>query len=162
MQGGAIELARRFVEAADQPDLLIVSDMLDLPFFLAYIGRRNFPVAVYFHENQITYPWSDTDRDRQAGRFRSYGMINIKSALAADVCLFNSRFHLDSFVRAIPLFLAHFPDNRPDWIVDAIEEKSRVLPLGLRLAAIDRSSRVQNERPVILWNHRWEYDRCPA
>jgi hypothetical protein len=58
MQGGAITLARRAVSLDELPDLILASDMLNLPVFLALSGGRlaGIPVALYFHENQLTYP----------------------------------------------------------------------------------------------------------
>jgi len=45
-----------------------------------------------------------------------------------------------------------------------LREKSEVLHLGLDLAALDEQETEEEERPqraVILWNHRWEYDKGP-
>ena len=39
-----------------------------------------------------------------------------------------------------------------------IDLKSKVLRLGLKLK---KQTKTQNEKPVILWNHRWEYDKNP-
>ncbi len=161
MQGGGLVLGRRFRRKfIEPPDLILASDMLDLPNFILTSGLFDVPKAIYFHENQITYPWKDTDRDITAARFRTYGMINIKSALAADRCLFNSKYHLESFIGAIPSFFKHYPDERPEWICEDIRSKSDVLYLGLPLAEITGSKK--HCKPVLLWNHRWEYDKNPG
>ena len=58
MHGGAVTLARRFNRDGWQPDLILATDMLDLTTFLALTRHRidKLPVALYLHENQLTYP----------------------------------------------------------------------------------------------------------
>jgi len=173
MHGGAVTLAQQFNALPVSPDLILASDMLDLTTFLALTRPRSarIPVALYFHENQLTYPWSPTDRDVQAKRDSHYGFINYASALAADALFFNSAYHLDSFFEALPKFLKHFPDFNEADSVNALRRKAKVLPLGLDL----RRFKIQNSNPktpnqkpktqnpkLILWNHRWEYDKNPA
>ena len=94
MHGGAVTLAKKFVKGGYRPDLLLTTDMLDLTTFLALTRDRTaaVPTAVYFHENQITYPWSPKDRDILANRDKHYGFINYATALAADAVFFNSQF----------------------------------------------------------------------
>ena len=167
MHGGAITLARMFLTSDVPVDLVLATDMLDLTTFLALTREKSahVPVALYFHENQLTYPWSPLDRDVQQNRDRHYAFINFASALAADVVFFNSDFHRRSFLEALPKFLRHFPDYRELESVDLLHKKSEVLPLGLDLARFDRM-RLQHQikrqaTPLILWNHRWEYDKNP-
>ena len=168
MHGGAVSLAKRFIAGDFQPDLLLVSDMLDLATFLALTRKKtaNLPVALYCHENQLTYPWSPDDSDPQRNRDAHYAFINYTSALAADTVLFNSRYHLEALTGQLPEFLKGFPDHNDLENVDLIKAKSRVLPLGLDLQALDRYRPKQpkpaSEPPLILWNHRWEYDKNPA
>ena len=161
MHGGAVTLARMFQEQNLDPDLVLATDMLDLTTFLALLPNRSFKTALYFHENQLTYPWSPDDPDRQGGD-RHYGFINYASALTADRVLFNSRYHRDSFLAALPGFLGGFPDFREMETVAEIKGKSDILPLGLDLGRLDahRTAR-QTNPPLILWNHRWEYDKNP-
>jgi glycosyltransferase involved in cell wall biosynthesis len=162
MHGGAVTLARRFLDSSLSPDLILASDMLDLTTFLALTRERtaDVPTAVYFHENQLSYPWSPDDPDPSAGRDRHYGFINYTTALAADRVFFNSRYHLESFLGALPGFLAAFPDHRESGTVDDIRAKSAVLHLGLELS--DLGSHLSDDGPpLVLWNHRWEYDKNP-
>jgi len=93
MQGGAISLARQ-AQARPAPDLLLASDMLNLPLFLALAGERlaGLPVALYFHENQLTYPLQPGEK-----RDLHYGFINAVSALRADAAFFNSAYHQAAF-----------------------------------------------------------------
>ena len=73
MHGGAITLAKKFLAKGYSPDLIIASDMLDLTTFLALTRTvtAQIPVVLYMHENQLTYPWSDKDRDVKAGDRKS-------------------------------------------------------------------------------------------
>jgi len=165
MHGGAITLAEKFNQANYEPDFILATDMLDFTTFLAMTRDKTngIPTGVYFHENQLTYPWSDKDRDIQAGRDNHYSFINYVSALSADRVFFNSRYHQDSFIGALPNFLKGFPDYNELASVISIRDKSQVLDLGLDLRKFDGFTR-NNESsvPVILWNHRWEYDKNPA
>jgi glycosyltransferase involved in cell wall biosynthesis len=168
MHGGAITLARRFLSEASVPDLILATDMLDLTTFLALTRVRTgqLPTAVYFHENQLSYPWSPTDRDLSRGRNLHYGFINYASALAADAVFFNSQYHMDSFLTELPRMLKHFPDHNELETVEGLHAKSEVLPLGLDLHQFDTyrpnpQPPADSSQPLILWNHRWEYDKNP-
>lgn len=163
MHGGAVTLARQFLAEGLRPDLLLATDMLDLATFLALTRKvtARTPVALYFHENQLTYPWSPGDDDPARQRDVHYGFINYASALAADAVLFNSDYHRRAFLGALPEFLAAFPDHREPESVSAIAGKSRTLPLGLDLHALDGPAPPRVGPPLLLWNHRWEYDKNP-
>ncbi len=61
MQGGAVTLAETGARAAMDgwtPDLIVATDMVNLPAFLALTRDRfaRVPVLLYLHENQLTYP----------------------------------------------------------------------------------------------------------
>ncbi|RMF68486.1 MAG: DUF3524 domain-containing protein [Calditrichaeota bacterium] len=166
MHGGAVALAGQFMQSDFLPDLLLASDMLDLTTFLALTRERtaHLPAAVYFHENQLSYPWSPTDRDVARNRDHHYGFINYATALAADAVFFNSRYHLTSFLEETRRLLKHFPDHRGLENVERIAEKAEVLPLGLDLQRFDAckpSVTQARDVPLILWNHRWEFDKNP-
>lgn len=169
MHGGAVTLARKFLAADAQPDLLLVTDMLDLTTFLALTRCKTgrLPVAIYFHENQLCYPWSPNDRDVVHKRDHHYGFINYSSALAANRVVFNSAFHHDAFLDELPRFLRQFPAPNEENSVGAIRDKSCVLHLGLDLRKFD-DHQLQHVRagktdrpPLIVWNHRWENDKNP-
>ncbi len=164
MYGGAVALAEKFMALKDRPDLLLASDMLDLTTFLALTKTKSadIPAAIYFHENQITYPWSPDDADVASGRNNQYGFINYTSALAADRLFFNSHFHRTSFLEALPGFLGQFPDHKGMHNIDTMKNKSHVLSLGLDLQRFDAyQQKKENKYPTLLWNHRWEYDKNP-
>ena len=165
MHGGAVSLAAELIESGFEPELILASDMLDLALFTSLI--RNdigaIPAYVYFHENQITYPWSPKDRDIKNQRDHHYGFINLTTALTADRVFFNSEYHMHSFIGALPDWLKKFPDKRLDGVWDKIAAKSSVLPLGMDLSPIDalRDGIERSGPPLLLWNHRWEYDKNP-
>lgn len=168
MYGAAVTFARilttQWKKVQSTPDLIIATDMLDLAAFRGLLAQAGYhiPCVLYFHENQLTYPWSATDADVDLKRDRHYAFTNFTSALAADAVCFNSTYHQNSFLNALPDFLRAFPDFTEVDQVEHIRSKSRVLSLGMNLQQLDHYRiTAQNETPIILWNHRWEYDKCP-
>jgi glycosyltransferase involved in cell wall biosynthesis len=166
MHGGAVTLANEFSKLDFQPDLILATDMLDLNIFLSLtrIKTYNIPIAIYFHENQLNYPWSPTDGDVKLKRDNHYAFINYSSALSADKIFFNSQYHLSAFLQELPNFLKAFPDNNNLNTIEQIRSKCEVLHLGMDLRRFDEFRHYEKEkekRCVILWNHRWEYDKNP-
>lgn len=164
MQGGALELAAQVVMAYDQgdrPDVLLVTDMVNLPALLALARPRldGVPALLYMHENQLTYPLPPGVK-----RDLTYGLINTLSMVCAQGVAFNSAYHRDEFFAELPRLLKHFPDYNHLELVPALRAKSRVLPVGLDLERLWRQR--TPPRPAtaplrILWNQRWEYDKAP-
>ncbi len=164
MHGGGITMANEFLLNNLSPDLILATDMLDLTTFLALTREKTskIPAVLYFHENQMSYPWSDTDRDVQKNRDKHYGFINIASSLSASHIFFNSNYHKQSFLSGANKLLKHFPDFQEMQSIQIIEEKSSVLPLGIDLVKFDKfKTKSAHPFPLILWNHRWEYDKNP-
>ncbi len=170
MRDGAGTLARLFREGGYAPDLILATDMLDLKAFLAQTLdlTTQIPTAVYFHENQLNYPWSPNDKSSVEGR-REFGFINFTTALAADRVFFNSAYHMEAFLGDLVEFLTGFPDHNETESIDLIREKSEVLYLGMDFERLDAagvsptgSAAQEKGAPLILWNHRWEYDKDPA
>lgn len=160
MHGAAVYMAQQVAEMS-VPDRIIVTDMMDVAALrgLLPVSWRAVPCLLYMHENQVTYPWSETDPDVSLRRDRHYGWINYTSLLAADAVAFNSSYHRDTVMEALPAFLSAFPDYQMVGLVTSIAAKSIVLPLGFEFDST--TERVIRQVPSILWNHRWEYDKNP-
>lgn len=164
MHGGAVSLANLVIPELTTPDLILATDMMDLNLFLSLTRAwsHDIPVAVYFHENQLNYPWSTTDADVRLKRDNHYAFINYTSALAADRVFFNSEYHKKAFFQELPKFLSAFPDHQNPISVRLIAAKSMVLPLGLNLKQFDNHKPEKFDHQngaVVLWNHRWEFDK---
>ena len=163
MQGGAITLAQKFNTMKSQPDLIIATDMLDLTTFMSLTRKKSskIPTILYFHENQLSYPWSKKDKDFINNKHKHYGFINYTSALTADYVLFNSNYHKNSFIDELTLFLKNFPDHNEIDTIQTIKDKSEVLYIGVDFKRFDSFKNVNTGPPLILWNHRWEHDKNP-
>ena len=160
MQGASLYFINHMKNLA-QYDLIFITDMMDLSDFRALAGRDLPPIVMYFHENQLSYPLGSHGK-----RDSHLGFTNIISAFAADGLFFNSNYHLNTFIKAAKRQVKQMPDYRPGWIVDEIEKKAQVLYPGCRFGAtpftvekkpLDRPL----DRPLIIWNHRWDYDKKP-
>jgi len=161
MHGGAISLAQKVMDAHKGYDVFLCTDFLNLALFKSLVAPHypNAKFYLYFHENQICYPWSPNDEDIALKRDRHYGFINYSSALIADKVFFNSDFHRKIFLDALPQFLGQFPDEKGLENIQIIKNKSRTLPLALDLPSLN--PKVEKIPNSILWNHRWEYDKNP-
>lgn len=138
-------------------DGVITTDMMSVSDFKALCGERCPPVLVYFHENQITYPLAPGETmDFQ------FGFTDITTGLAADRILFNSHTHFRAFFERLPGFIKMMPEYRPKWVTQAIRDKSAVLHPGCRIPSEkERLPLCDDESPLIIWNHRWEFDKAP-
>ncbi len=139
-------------------DLVYASTFVNLAEFIALArdAVAGVPAIVYFHENQLLYPVRHTaEWDYQ------FALTNITSALAADACLFNTRYNLEGFIAEIPGFLREFPDHRPAGVAERIAAKSSVLAPPFDPAALDAAPVVRGQKPRIVWPHRWEHDKDP-
>ena len=163
MEASAVHFADKYKLEKPLIDLILCSDFLNLGLFLGLSGIGDqIPAGIYFHENQLVYPWSENDPDKLNSRDRHYSFINYTSALAAQKVMFNSHYHQKSFIQALPGFLKAFPDKQGIQNVARIENKSTVLPLGFNFDHNNISRKFeQSDIPVLLWNHRWEYDKNP-
>ncbi len=169
MQGGAIELAhqaksRLAQTPSEMPDVVLATDMIHLSVWVGLLRTvlpGTMPLVCYMHENQLTYPWRPGEKPDL-----TYAMINWLSQLAADLVLFNSQYHLESWFTELPRLLKHYPDYNHLELVAAVRERSAVAPVGIRLdaesnAKSKRDPVTPKEAPLILWNQRWEYDKRP-
>lgn len=157
MRGAALHFIRKIPDPAAY-DGIIATDLMSLSDFKALAGRTCPSALVYFHENQFSYPLAPGEQmDYQ------FGFTDITTALAADRVLFNSHTHQEAFFTGLPRFLNLMPDHAPGWVVGAIRTKSEVLYPGCRIPA-DRVALEKydgHQPPLIIWNHRWEFDKDP-
>lgn len=154
MLGAALHIVDN-IPLLEKYDGIIVTDLFNLADFKALVGSQCPPVLAYFHENQMTYPQPPGDK----GAFQ-LGIINITTALVADMVVFNSKMHKDAFLNAVPKFLKRGRDCRPKGIADKIRKKADVLYPGITLP-FDRDvdAEKQTNPPLIVWNHRWGFDK---
>ena len=154
MLGAALHIAD-IIPPLDKYEGIIVTDLFNLADFKALVGLPCPPVLAYFHENQMTYPQPPGDK----GAFQ-LGIINITTAVVADMVVFNSQMHRDAFLTAVPEFLKRGRDFRPRGLADKIREKSEVLYPGIKLPPCgDVDAEKQTNPPLIVWNHRWSFDK---
>ncbi len=160
MRGAALWLVQE-IRNLKSFDGLIVTNMMSLSDFKTLSGAACPPVLLYFHENQFAYPLAPGEKmDYQ------YGFTDITTALAADRVVFNSCFHYETFFSFLPVFLNRMPEFRPMWVMEAIRSKSQVLYPGCRFSPLagDEFSGDKEKNslpPLIVWNHRWEFDKAP-
>ena len=159
MRGAHLSLAAKIEERRGRFDRLLTTDMLSL----AELGGimpwlAAVPSIVYFHENQLSYPVPKGEATDV-----HFGFTNISTALAADRLVFNSRFHLEEFVGGVDPFLRARPDRRPRRLEERLRSKSAVVCPGVDSEELIRFrvARRRGKPFTILWNHRWEFDKCP-
>lgn len=159
MRGAALTMHEQLCARRGAFDAVLASDYVDLAALAGMAPRviEGIPRLAYFHENQLTYPLpSEDERDYQ------FGFTNITTCLAAYRVLFNSRYHLESFLTGVQQLLRRMPDYVPDWAPEAIRTRAEVVPVGVDLTAIDanRAHATPRTGPLtVVWNHRWEYDK---
>lgn len=168
MEHSAVYFAEQIKKYDEKYDLIVATDLTNVAVLRGLLssGReaggwhQRVPIVLYFHENQITYPWSHDDPDVGLKRDNHYGWINYISCLSADHIFWNSDYHRRDFFASLPDFLDRFPDPYPQDTIKVFAAKSTVLPIGIELPptaiGADRS-----DPPTIIWNHRWEYDKNP-
>jgi len=161
MRGGMLQMLDHLSGSPTICDVIFASDYLDAAAFrgLAPAPLQGVRIVVYFHENQLTYPLPNESR-----RDYQFGFTNITTCLAADRVVFNSHYHMRSFLEAVDVLLQRMPDCVPPDVAGRIADRSEVVPVGVDLGAIDaaRPPRGHSQGPLrILWNQRWEYDKNP-
>ncbi len=136
-----------------QPDAIVATSMVDLATLRGLHPRlAHIPVLLYFHENQFAYPRSD----RQTTSVEAQ-MVQVYAALCADRVRFNSTYNRDTFLDGVRTLLGRMPDGVPGSVVERIEGRCAVLPVPIRPIR----PAAQRDPSLIVWNHRWEYDKDP-
>ena len=138
---------------AGAPDLILATSMVDLATLKGLHPQlARVPTWYYFHENQFAYPLS-----KRQVRTIEPRIVQLYGALTADRLLFNSCFNRDRFIAGIDDLLALMPDGIPDGVRQRLEPRCHVLPVPVSPIA---PAQVRDHR-LIVWNHRWEYDKNP-
>ncbi|ACN14766.1 putative glycosyltransferase [Desulforapulum autotrophicum HRM2] len=156
MRGAALLFHER-IDNLSAYDGVIATDMINLSDFMAMAGPNTPPVLAYFHENQLGYP----DNPGVPPEVQ-YGFMNMTTALCADRVFFNSRFQMEQFLAGVEGLLTTMPDLNPSWVGRTIRARSGVLypgcsfPVGSSESLPDKAL-----APLVIWNHRWEYDKKP-
>jgi glycosyltransferase involved in cell wall biosynthesis len=158
MRGAALYWADQ-VRRPERFDALLSSSLLSLADLKSLWGPRCPPALIYFHENQFDYPLAPGESiDYQ------YAFTNITTALSAERILFNSHDHYRRFFQKLPELIQMMPDCRPGWIPEAIAAKSAVHYPGCHFTgnlSPPYNETDKAEPPLIIWNHRWEFDKAP-
>jgi len=137
----------------ETPDLILATSMVDLATLKGLHPRlANIPCIYYFHENQFAYPVS-----KQQVKSVEPKMVQLYGALAADKLLFNSAYNRNSFLEGVEQLLKKLPDEKPVNVAGILKSKSDILPVVIK--PIEENQ--QKNKKLILWNHRWEYDKAP-
>jgi glycosyltransferase involved in cell wall biosynthesis len=165
MHGASIELASQFNQLDNyHPDLILFTDMMDVNLFLS-LTRKDSALTktiLYFHENQFAYPKSIFDQDKISNRDDHYGFINFTGGLCVDHIFFNSQYNRNSYLEGCKKLVEKMPDFNSMENIQLLHQKSEVLRLGLSLKEITPRQHIKKvKEQVILWNHRWEYDKNP-
>ncbi len=157
MRTSAVHFAREVRERGPF-DGYFVSDYLNLAEFLALLPPELAckPAWTYFHENQLTYPLQDGE-----ARDVHFAMTHYYSVLTSRRSLFNSDYHRTSFFDALEELAAGASDVDLCTDLAAARARADVVPLGTDLARGTPRPLRAGAAPVILWNHRWEYDKDP-
>lgn len=136
-----------------QPDLILATSMVDLATIRGLHPRiANVASIYYFHENQFAYPLSG-----QQSKSVDPQMVQLYGALATDKAVFNSSFNRDSFLDGVDTLLEKLPDAVPPGIRQRLESKCTICPVPISPI----STTTERDDKLILWNHRWEYDKNP-
>lgn len=169
IRGNAMSFAfdPKFKPILEKPyDLIIATSMTDCVGLKAFCpDLQHVPWLLYFHENQFAYPASD----KQQGLIEMQ-MVTLYSALAADMCVFNSQFNQATFFSGARALLKKLPDYvSPDWLNDT-QAKALVLPVPLDMPVLDEflvsteksaNLNIQDEPVKLVWSARWEFDKGP-
>ncbi len=158
MRHSAVHFAALLRERGlDDCQALFCSDMLNLAELRGLCPAvTRIPNVLYFHENQLTYPVRHEDE-----RDYHFVLTNLVSALAADTVWFNSGYHRDDLLTALPDFLRRMPDHQPLAAVEQIAARARVLWPGIDVPEAAPAGDGRDGPLHVVWAARWEHDKGP-
>lgn len=137
-----------------QPSRILATSMVDISTIRGlFPALAQLPLDYYFHENQFAYPTGE-------GQHLSLDpqMVQLYGALAADRIWFNSHFNQQSFLAGVEQLMKKLPDQVPAALAAQLQQKCGWLPVPVRAIPTSAVAKTQN---LIVWNHRWEYDKNP-
>jgi len=142
------------MDPGNEPRVLL----LGLPALKAHCpALRAAPVWVYFHENQFAHPL----HERQASAHRiGWQFSSLQNALCADAIDFNTEFNRQTFLAGLRRMLKRMPERLPGDPAGRLEARSEVLPVPLTKEFAAFRDEAKDPR-LIVWNHRWEWDKRP-
>ncbi len=154
--GGNAFLFADHPELKKTHDVVVATSMTDLATLMAWFPEwHSAKKILYFHENQMVYPASQSAPDQLHFQINS-----IKSAVAADQLLFNSQYNQDSFLAGVSSLVNRMPDGLSAKLPQDLKQKSKVIPVPL--ADDLKPQGVADAKPwQVVWNHRWEHDKGP-
>ncbi len=136
-----------------RPDLILATSMVDLATLKGlHPHLAHVPSWYYFHENQFAYPLSEHQVNRVDPQ-----MVQLYGALTAQRVFFNSAFNRNSFLDGVFELLRTKPQADSLAIKQRLERKSSILPIPIDPIPPAKSK----DEGLIVWNHRWEYDKAP-
>jgi len=136
------------------PDGIVATSMVDLATLRGlHPDMARVPTVYYFHENQFAYPES-----AQQVRSVEPQIVQVYGALAANGLVFNSAFNRDSFLNGVTRLMQRMPDCKPANLAERLAVNTAVLPVPIEPVSAD----AERDPALIVWNHRWEYDKDPA
>lgn len=145
-------------------DLIIATSLSGVaPLMALRPALQTVPLWVYFHENQFAHPLAQGGaRDSAANAAIRAGWCfqSLQNAWCARFVSFNSNYNRDTFLAGARQLLRRAPEQLPGDPLSRIEANSDVLPAPLRAEFL--AYRIQKKEPgLIVWNHRWEWDKQP-
>ncbi|MFP4231976.1 MAG: DUF3524 domain-containing protein [Spirochaetaceae bacterium] len=150
----------------DNYDVILATDIISISDLRALTNGA--PILLYMHESQITYPLPQGQTLDADTLF-----LDIRNALLADRLTFNSVFHRNRFFEEVRSAYSRAPEDESDMLserlISTLEARSAVLYPGCELGGLVPSKRTNEEAssehtrvPLIIWNHRWQFDKNPA
>lgn len=139
-------------------DLIIATSLTQVVTLKAQCpALRDVPLWLYFHENQFAHPLSN---QQQAAHQTAWQFKSLENAFCADWISFNTHFNRDTFFAGAETLLKKFPEIIPGDPLVKLKQRCDVLavPLSERFSAL---SEREKDRRLIVFNHRWEWDKQP-
>ncbi|MEX0386963.1 tRNA-queuosine alpha-mannosyltransferase domain-containing protein [Spiribacter onubensis] len=155
IRGNPLSWLDEIESACRGADQVVATSMVDLATLRGLCpALARIPAIYYFHENQFAYPVGPGQRHTLEPR-----VVQLYGALAAERLVFNSDWNRRSFLAGVDALLGRMPDAVPAGVAARLGRRSMVLPVPI--AELTRPATEHRDPRLIVWNHRWEYDKAP-